>query len=55
MSIEKSGKVYKVKENVGSWTLSTKSGNIEIAYNVPKADCPTFDDLKAYVAENKIF
>lgn len=55
MTIEKSGKVYKVKENVGSWTLSAKIGSVEIAYNVPKADCPTFDDLKAYVAENKIF
>ena len=55
MTIEKNSKIYTAKENVASWTISTKYGNIEVSYNVPKADCPTFESLKAFVAESKLF
>ena len=55
MTIEKNGKIYTAKENVASWTISTKYGNIEVAYNIQKADCPTFESLKAFVAESKLF
>lgn len=55
MIIEKNSKIYTAKENVASWTISTKYGNIEVSYNVPKADCPTFESLKAFVAESKLF
>lgn len=55
MTIEKNGKVYAVRENNKSWTVSIKYGHIDVNYNVQKADCPTFDDLKAFVAENDLF
>ncbi len=55
MTIKKSGKVYTVRENKKSWTLSTKNGNVSLVYNVQKADCPTFDDLKVYVVESNLF
>ena len=55
MTIKKSGKVYTVRENKKSWTLSTKNGNVSLVSNVQKADCPTFDDLKVYVVESDLF
>lgn len=55
MTIEKNGKVYTTKENKMSWTLSTTYGHIVVSYNVPKVDCPTFDDLKVYVIESVLF
>lgn len=55
MTIEKNGNVYTVKENKASWTVSTTIGRIDVVYNVPKADCPTLDTLKAYVAANDLF
>lgn len=55
MTIKKNGKVYTVRENKNSWTVSTKFGRVSLVYNVPKTDCSTFDDLKAYVAESDLF
>lgn len=55
MTIEKNGKVYTVRENKNSWTVSFKFGRVSLVYNVPKADSPTFDDLKAYVVESDLF
>ncbi len=55
MTIEKNGKIYTAKENKASWTVSTKIGHIDVVYNVPKDDCPTFDALKAYVVASDLF
>lgn len=55
MTIEKDGKIYTVRENKASWTVSTKAERVDISANVSKADCPTFDSLKAFIAENNIF
>ena len=55
MTIEKNGKVYTVRENKNAWTVSIKFGRVSLVYNVPKADSPTFDDLKAYVVESDLF
>lgn len=55
MKIEKNGKTYTVKENKNSWTLELIIGKITTSYNVKKADCPTFDDLKAYIAKSDLF
>ena len=55
MTIEKNGKIYTTKENKASWTVSTTIGRVDVAYNVPKDDCPTFDALKAYVAASDLF
>lgn len=55
MKIEKNGKIYDVRENKASWTLSTKYGKIEVSYNVPKADCPDFNTLKAYIIASDLF
>lgn len=60
MTIEKKGKIYTIRENAKSWTVSVKIAineveRVTINANVSKADCPTFDSLKAFVAENDIF
>lgn len=55
MLIEKNGKVFEVKENPNSWTLTTKYGKIDVAYNVPKLDAPTLEELMEYVAESELF
>lgn len=55
MKIEKNGKIYTAKENKTSWTVSTAIGRVDVSYNVPKDDCPTFDALKAYVAASDLF
>jgi hypothetical protein len=55
MEIEKNGKNYTVRENKASWTLSLKAEQVEVALNVTKKDCPTFESLKTFVAENEVF
>lgn len=55
MTIEKSDKVYTVRENKASWTLTITVGRVTLTYNVPKDDCPTFADLSAYIAQNDLF
>lgn len=55
MTIEKNGRIYEVRENKKSWTLSVTKDRVTISANVTKADCPTFDDLKAFVYENSLF
>ncbi len=55
MNIEKNGKIFVVKENKSSWTLATNIGGIPLTYNVKKADCATFDELKQFVADNSAF
>lgn len=55
MTIEKDGKVYAVRENAKSWTVTRAAERVTINVNVSKADCPTFESLKAFVAENDIF
>ncbi len=48
--INKDGRVYQVKENKCSWTLSRKAGAIEVTYNIPKESCATYEELEAFVA-----
>lgn len=55
MTIEKDGKVYTVRENKASWTVSKAEDRVTVSVNVPKADYPTFESMKAFVAENDIF
>ena len=55
MTIEKDGKVYTVRENKASWTVSKAEDRVTVSVNVPKADDPTFESMKAFVAENDIF
>lgn len=55
MEIEKNGKIYQVKENKTVWALSCRMGSVTVEYNVSKADCATFESLKAFVAENIAF
>ena len=51
MTIEKNGVLYEIIESAREWTLSTKVGCVPIKYTVSKADCPTAEELKAFVAE----
>ena len=55
MKIEKDGKIYKVTEQSKTWTVSTDKDNVIVSAKITKADCPTFDDLKTFVAENDLF
>lgn len=56
MTIEKNGKTYKVVENAKSWTVSILSDcNVTVAAKISKSDCPTFDDVKTFIAENDLF
>lgn len=55
MKIEKNGRIYTVKENGASWTVSTEVGRVDISYNVPKDDCSTFEALKDFVAVSDLF
>ena len=55
MTIEKNEKTYSVRENMKSWTVSIKLNSLSVTYNVSKSDCPPFDELKAYVAQNNLF
>ena len=50
MTIEKNGTVYTVNEIATGWTLTTSLGNVGVSFNITKADCPTFDALKEFVA-----
>jgi hypothetical protein len=51
MEIEKNGKIFVVRENKASWTLSTKIEEMKLIVKVTKKDCPTFEELKAFIAE----
>ena len=55
MKIKKNGSIYRVKENERSWTLSLEIGALVSTYNVSKEDCPTFESLEKFVAENSAF
>lgn len=55
MTIEKNGKVFTVRENKNSWTVVRAEGRVSVSCNVPKEICRTFDELKAYIAENDLF
>jgi hypothetical protein len=56
MKIEKDGKIFNVTEQAKSWTVSlVDSGNFDASAKITKADCPTFEDLKAFIAENDLF
>lgn len=54
MTIEKNGTVYTVNETATSWTLTTSLGNVGVSFNITKADCPTFDTLKEFVAASDV-
>lgn len=55
MLITKNNKVYNVKETSTKWVVSTESGKISIAYDIPKDICKTAEDLQRYVANNDLF
>ncbi len=55
MTIEKNGKVFTVRENAKSWTVSRVIEHVTINVNVSKADCPAIESLKVFIAENNIF
>ena len=55
MIIEKSGRVYHVKENEQSWTLISDMGKLSVSYNVSKSECASIEALKAFVAADPSF
>lgn len=55
MTIEKNGNIYTIRENKASWTVTKAAGRVTVSANVSKADCPTFESLKAFIADNDIF
>lgn len=55
MIVNKNEKVYNVKENAKSWTITINIANIPVVYNIKKSDCPTFKMLKEFMDKNNIF
>ena len=55
MTVTKQGKIYTVRENKASWMVERSVERVTMSFNVPKASCPTIDDLKAYIAESDLF
>lgn len=53
MTIEKKGTVYTINETKTGWKLNAIIDNIHVSFNVSKADCPTFESLQEFVAENE--
>ncbi len=54
MIIEKNGVIYSVKDTASAWVLEMAIDGVDINYKVSKADCPTFEALKEFVAENDV-
>ncbi len=55
MKIEKNGKIYDVKEEKNSWSLSMVMGKVSLDYRISKSDCADFEALKLFVLENSAF
>lgn len=56
MRIEKNGKNYEITEAQNTWNvILVAQSSISAKVVVTKKDCPTFDDLKKFILENKIF
>lgn len=62
MTIEKDGKVYTVRENKTSWTVSRKVAtakthvkSVTMSYIVPKDDCSNINALKVFISSNELF
>ena len=55
MTVTKQGKIYTMRENKASWMVERSVERVTMSFNVPKASCPTIDDLKAYIAESDLF
>lgn len=55
MNIEKDGKIYDVKENQTSWTITLADSKVVVSAKITKADCPTFKSLNDFITENDTF
>ncbi len=55
MNIEKDDKIYDVKENQTSWTITLADSKVVVSAKITKADCPTFESLKDFITENDTF
>lgn len=52
MIIEKNGLIYTVKETATEWVLELSLSGVDVKYKVSRADCPTLEALKEFVADN---
>lgn len=52
MIIEKSGVSYVVTQSPTKWMLSAVIKDVNIAIEVSKADCETFEDLVCFIESN---
>lgn len=52
MIIEKNGAIYYVSETAFAWSLKMAVDCVGVTYNVSKADCSTFEELKQFVSES---
>lgn len=55
MIIEKGEKMYSVRENKRSWSVSVDIGKLRTTYSVPKEICKDADELKSYIMQEKLF
>lgn len=54
MIIEKNGVIYSVKDTASAWVLKMIIDGVDVTYNAPKTDFPTFEALKEFVANNDV-
>ena len=54
MIIEKNNVTYFVKETDSTWVLDTSIDGVDVKYTISKADCPSFEALNEFVAENDV-
>ena len=55
MVIQKGESVYTVTESTENWTVRNENGKVFVSYDVSKALCPTFEELKQYIQSSELF
>lgn len=55
MNVEKNGTVYTITDQGTFWKIESVSGKLAVCYKLPKSDCATIDDVRAFIHENDLF
>lgn len=55
MKLEKNGKTYEVIENSKKWVINAMAGKVVLKYEISKTDCETYEELKQYMEDSKMF
>ena len=55
MIIKKDGKEYAIEERKELWVVSCKIGELSVEYKISKDICENEEQLRAYIAAEKLF